>query len=875
MSQYRYPGTQPFSTGQQHLFFGREEDIARLYRLVKTQPLTVLYGKSGLGKSSLLNAGLIPEVVAEGMYTPLNIRFNAWTEGKEEHPVDITLQTLSPTGSRTTFLDSLIKNERSLWHELKEAQIATANSLQYLLVFDQFEELFTYPADAIAAFKEQLAEAIYTKIPQRYREVLEKQVEQGTCVLTDTEFDQLQAQPNVRILLSIRADRMHLMERLSDALPDILSHCYELMALSPQGAEAAITAPAALQGDFQTPAYAYTPAALSEIIAFLDDADGRIETVQLQILCRNFEERAKAEEIRLFDKQNLGNLGDIIAHFYHRQLAALGDEAAQQPARRLIEDGLIMPEDKQRLTLHEAQIAALFKVPRAHLNKLVDSGLLRAEPALRGGYAYELSHDTLVAPALIARQARKLAEENAALAEERRKRQRARNLALTFALLSLLSLAAAAYAFGQTLKARKAEAEALRQKQEVELQRAEAIAQKSRADESQRLAELSAKEALTEKERAEFQTLLAKKAEQAAQALAAKGNQLENTINATDTYGFLIKKGQDYLLDGDYRNALTYFATARFTNDAPEAARFIALAQKGLQAEKAFGEGQFVVAKQLYAPILAFSPQAKAAERLLQMDEADKAHEELASDALTSVSFAGKGLYALPAGFGERKTVEALDLTGNFFPAIPPMVFQLSQLRELVCADGMLEQIPQDIARLSKLRLLNLQNNRSLAFLSPAIGQLANLESLQLDQCIGLRQIPPQIGLLTQLKTLEMGSSALESLPPALAQLKQLQTLDLSTMEKLRWTEAFPLLYQLRSLQKLNISGNNFDQLPKGLANLERLSDLDLSYNNLKSLPPEIANLKSLKYLSLKDNPLAESEKAKIKEWLPNCILEF
>ena len=299
MSQYRYPGTQPFSTGQRHLFFGRDDDIARLHRLVKTQPLVVLYGKSGLGKSSLLNAGLVPEVLTEAVYTPLHIRFNAWTEDKGDDPVGITLRTLSPAGSRATFLDSLISNERSLWHELKEAQLATAGNLQYLLVFDQFEELFTYPPAAVAAFKEQLAEAIYTKIPQRYREILEKQVEQGQCALTDAEFDQLQAQPNVRMLLSIRADRMHLMERLSDALPDILSHCYELAALSPKGAEAAIAAPAALQGDFQTPAYAYTPAALSEIIAFLDDADGRIETVQLQILCRNFEERARAEGIRL------------------------------------------------------------------------------------------------------------------------------------------------------------------------------------------------------------------------------------------------------------------------------------------------------------------------------------------------------------------------------------------------------------------------------------------------------------------------------------------------------------------------------------------------------------------------------------------------
>ena len=69
----RYPGAQPFQTSQEAIFFGREEDRAQLHRYVKLESLVVLYAKSGLGKSSLINAGLIPKIQSEGFYTPLSI----------------------------------------------------------------------------------------------------------------------------------------------------------------------------------------------------------------------------------------------------------------------------------------------------------------------------------------------------------------------------------------------------------------------------------------------------------------------------------------------------------------------------------------------------------------------------------------------------------------------------------------------------------------------------------------------------------------------------------------------------------------------------------------------------------------------------------
>jgi len=71
--QYRYPGIRSFESAEQELFFGRSEEIRSLYAQVSTLNLVVLFSKSGIGKSSLLNAGLVPLLELEP-YIPIKIR---------------------------------------------------------------------------------------------------------------------------------------------------------------------------------------------------------------------------------------------------------------------------------------------------------------------------------------------------------------------------------------------------------------------------------------------------------------------------------------------------------------------------------------------------------------------------------------------------------------------------------------------------------------------------------------------------------------------------------------------------------------------------------------------------------------------------------
>ncbi len=70
-----WPGLASFTEDTRAFFFGREKETEELVRLVRRNTLTVLFGQSGLGKSSLLQAGAFP-LLREADYLPLYLRLD-------------------------------------------------------------------------------------------------------------------------------------------------------------------------------------------------------------------------------------------------------------------------------------------------------------------------------------------------------------------------------------------------------------------------------------------------------------------------------------------------------------------------------------------------------------------------------------------------------------------------------------------------------------------------------------------------------------------------------------------------------------------------------------------------------------------------------
>src|SRR6476469_4236379 len=80
--QHPWLGLASFTEETRSYFYGREEEVAELGRRVQRKLLTILFGQSGLGKTSILRAGIVPRLRPEG-YCPVYVRLDYSPETPE------------------------------------------------------------------------------------------------------------------------------------------------------------------------------------------------------------------------------------------------------------------------------------------------------------------------------------------------------------------------------------------------------------------------------------------------------------------------------------------------------------------------------------------------------------------------------------------------------------------------------------------------------------------------------------------------------------------------------------------------------------------------------------------------------------------------
>lgn len=449
---FRYPGVQPFQRSQSDRFFGRDEDIERCLSLILQEKLSVLYSKSGFGKSSLLNAGIHPRLELENIKgkrrcVAVPLRFLAsGGQGEDNLFEQFNFHlTRAMEAANIKKAEDTIALPRTLWGCFKSWQ--TDPATVFVLLFDQFEEIFSYKAEHQLTFRQQLAELLYSDYPQ-FLEENESQLSPETVV-------RLAKKTIVHTVLAIRSDRVSELDRMRDHLPKIREKWLELRALPIEEACRSLTTPSDLPGEFASPVFKFDKSAQHKILDFLVDTDGLIDPIQLQILAESFEQRVINENIKSFDADNIGNLPAIIAQYYSDKIAAIADPSERHAVRRLCEEGLAQEgEPPIRLSLHATQIKHFFGIEPQLLVRLVDARLLRAEAGKGGAATYELPHDTLLGAVLEAKkerleEERRLAEAQLEIdlkaareeaARERKQRQRATLLALGAGLAALLAI---------------------------------------------------------------------------------------------------------------------------------------------------------------------------------------------------------------------------------------------------------------------------------------------------------------------------------------------------------------------------------------------------------------------------------------------------
>lgn len=140
-----WPGLVAFTEELQQFFYGREDEADELLRRVGGKNLTVLFGQSGLGKSSLLQAGLFPRLRA-ARYIPVAIRLDhsASAPPLSSQVVAAVNRAIFDAGGRLEETGTVAGE--TLWECFHRRtlvlQTADGRQIRPVLVFDQFEELF-------------------------------------------------------------------------------------------------------------------------------------------------------------------------------------------------------------------------------------------------------------------------------------------------------------------------------------------------------------------------------------------------------------------------------------------------------------------------------------------------------------------------------------------------------------------------------------------------------------------------------------------------------------------------------------------------------------------------------------------------------------
>lgn len=432
-SRYRYPGPTPFDADMQHVYHGREDDVNAIYQSLLLNNCIVIAGRSGVGKTSLIKAGLLPLLqqnisdnnkdARQFIIIRLRVGINTGTEQRNLLAMvrQMVLSEISQPGQHKflSFLEDPFR--QTLGFMLKQRQyndFLENRQPVFLFIFDQLEELFTYSYNNLVQFQNELIELLNLNLPDNVRQAIEAHPD-GRRAIDKNEAAILTTPLTIKFLFAIRSDKLSLLIRLKDAIPYILLNPYELKSMSALQATKAITEPALDEGNFTTQPFQFDPAAVQAIITHLSKFPNnslednyqpeKIDPITIQIICRHIEEKiAPSVTDHIIKLEHLPDLNKVFADYYNDTLKGLqltSDEL--RLARLLLEEKLIYEPDQRRRQVFIDESG----LPETILEQLEQTRLIRQISVPQWKKCYELSHDWLVLCVLEAKKQRQQAEQ--------------------------------------------------------------------------------------------------------------------------------------------------------------------------------------------------------------------------------------------------------------------------------------------------------------------------------------------------------------------------------------------------------------------------------------------------------------------------------
>ena len=429
-----YPGLEAFTADNRHFFFGRANDTQLLISNLYASPLTVVYGSSGVGKTSVILAGVVPEVEREGDAAILVHR--TWQDAARSRSLGARLAEVVGRALGEAPLAADVPLDVPL--DVLAERLAARWRRPIFLVFDQFEEYFLYneASDDAGSLDGELARLINRR------------------------------DLNVNVMIVLREDSLAALDRFRHRIPTLLNNLYRLEHLTADDARHAIEEPLAVLRERADPALAlptaFEPglaAAVLDDLASLDRAgapppmgreDARVELPFLQVVLERIwlmECRSRSPVVRRATFGAAGGARGIVRQRVQEALDRISP--TEQDVVASILRHLVTPSGA-KLALTMADLAGYARTTEARVDAIVrqlvagDARVLRrvthpsSDPALT---KYEIYHDALGAPL----QAWRLEMDRRRDDQLRRGRRRVRDAIVALAALVLLIAAVALF----------------------------------------------------------------------------------------------------------------------------------------------------------------------------------------------------------------------------------------------------------------------------------------------------------------------------------------------------------------------------------------------------------------------------------------------
>ena len=394
-------------------FFGRERDTEIVVANLIASRFTVLYGPSGVGKSSLLLAA-VARKLRDLPEEPFVVVFSNWSDHPEHALAAALAASAGLDGGDLPDVAERAQAERDVY-----------------VILDQAEEYFTYHGDA-DGFERALAELVNRPL-------------------------------RVNVLLSLREDTLARLDRMKGRIPNLFANVLRLDRLDRAAGRAAILRPLErwreLEGDEVVAEDVLVERVLDGVrVGRIELGPGGLGAVEpngssrgieapyLQLVMQRLwdvERGAGSSTLRVETLDALGGAGQIVADHLERAIDALTPDQREIAARLF--DHLVTPSGMK--IAHEASDLAEFAgAPEADVRPVVETlanhRILRTDE----GGRWEIFHDVL-AGAVLGWKSRHDAERAVARAREESRRRHRRLAFLAFGALVGLALASALAVF--------------------------------------------------------------------------------------------------------------------------------------------------------------------------------------------------------------------------------------------------------------------------------------------------------------------------------------------------------------------------------------------------------------------------------------------